>query len=106
MRRSGVFEKHFMEILREGATLRTDSLGNKVEIPPGYTFKEGPDEFGVAIAPCARAMVDKVGRLHSVPKGHVLKIGNNGKGVVVPQGDPTRETKEGQIELLRRIMKP
>ena len=106
MRRSGVFEKHFMEILREGATVRTDRLGNKVEIPPGYTFKEGPDGFGVAIAPCARAMVDKVGRLHSVSKGYVLKIGKNGKGVVVALGHPTKETKEGQIELLKRLKKP
>lgn len=95
-----------MEALKEGATVRTDRLGNKVAINPGYSFKEGPDGFGVAIAPCARAMVDKVGRLHSVPKGYTLKIGKNGKGVVVPQGDPTRETKEGQIELLRRINKP
>ena len=102
----GNFEVHFMEVLKEGAAVRIDRLGNKVEIPPGYTFKEGPDGFGVAIAPCARAMVDKVGRIHSVPKGYVLRFGKNGKGLVVPQGDPTRETKEGQIELLRRIKKP
>lgn len=100
------FETNFMDVLKEGATVRTDRLGNKVEIPPGYTFKEGPNGSGVAIAPCARAMVDKVGRLHSVPQGYILKIGKNGKGVVVPQGDPTRETKEGQIELMKRIKKP
>lgn len=106
MRVPSRFEVHFMEVLKESATVRIDRLGNKVETPPGYTFKEGPDGFGVAIAPCASAMVDKVGRIHSVPKGYTLKIGKNGKGVVIPQGDPTRETKDGQIELLRRIMKP
>ena len=100
------FEKHFLEVLREGATVRIDRLGNKVEIPPGYTFKEGPDGFGVAIAPCAVPTVDKVGRVHSVPKGYVLKIGRNGKGVVVPQGETTTETKEGQIQLLKRLKKP
>ena len=100
------FETNFMEVLKEGATVRADRLGNKVEIPPGYTFKEGPDGFGVAIAPCARALVDRVGRIHSVLKGYVLKIGKNGKGVVVPIGDPTRETKEGQIELIKRLKKP
>lgn len=103
---TGKFARNFMEVLREGATVRIDRLGNKVEIPPGYSFQIGPDGFGVAIAPCAVATVDKVGRLHSVPKGYVLKIGRNGKGVVVPQGDATRETKEGQIELLKRLNKP
>jgi hypothetical protein len=44
--------------------------------------------------------VDRVGRMHSVGRGYTLKIGKNGKGVVVPQGDSTRETKEGQIELI------
>jgi hypothetical protein len=51
-------------------------------------------------------MVDTVGRIHSVPKGYVLKIGKNGKGVVVPQNEGTRETKEGQIELIKRFTKP
>jgi hypothetical protein len=100
------FEKHFLEVLREGATVRIDKLGNKVIIPPGYTFKEGPDGVGVAIAPCATPTVDKVGRVHSVGKGYTLKIGKNGKGVVVAQGEGTRETKEGQIELIKRISKP
>lgn len=107
-----LFAKHFMQALEEGAdvleertSVRTDKQGHKVEIPPGYTYKEGPDGFGVAIAPCATAPVDKVGRVHSVPKGYVLKIGKNGKGVVVAHGEATKETKEGQIELLRRLNK-
>src|SRR6478672_12517062 len=87
------FEESFMEALREGATVRTDQLGNKVQIPPGYGFKVGPDGVGVAIGPCDTVKQDNRGRLHSVPKGYDLKIGKNGKGVVVPQGDPTRETK-------------
>lgn len=106
MKTTSRFKNHFLEVLREGATVRTDKLGNKVEIPPGYTFKEGPDGVGVAIAPCAVATVDKVGRLHSVSRGYVLKIGKNGKGIVVPQGESTRETKEGQIELLKKLNKP
>lgn len=106
MKRESRFEAHFMELLQEGETVRTDKLGNKVKIPPGYTFKEGPDGTGVAIAPCAVPTVDKVGRLHSVPKGYVLKIGKNGKGVVVPQGEGTKETKEGQIQLLKRLNSP
>lgn len=92
--------------LEEAATTRTDRIGNKVEIPPGYSFDQGPDGVGVAIAPCARRMVDKVGRMHSVPKGYRLKIGKNGKGYVVAQGEPTRETKMGQIELLRKLNIP
>ena len=86
--------------------IRTDKLGNKVEIPPGYSYMEGPDNVGVAIAPCAKATVDNVGRMHSVPKGYILKIGKNGKGVIVAPGEPTRETKQGQLELLKKIMKP
>jgi hypothetical protein len=112
--KDNLFERTFRKLLcqdtteplLEGITERTDRLGHKVKIPPGYTFKEGPDGFGVAIAPCASASVDKVGRLHSVPKGYVLKIGKNGKGVVVPQGDPTRETKLGQIELIKKLQMP
>lgn len=100
------FETHFVDVLQEGKIVRTDKLGNKVEIPPGYSFKEGPDGCGVAIAPCAAAMVDKVGRIHSVPKGHTLKIGKNGKGVVVPQGESTKETKGGQIELIKSLKSP
>ena len=103
MKKSSRFEKHFFEVLKEGATVRIDKLGNKVTIPPGYTFKEGPDGVGVAIAPCAIPTVDNVGRMHSVGKGYTLKIGKNGKGVVVPQGEGTRETKEGQIELIKRL---
>lgn len=106
MKISSRFEKHFVESLSEGAIVRTDKLGNKVTIPPGNTFKEGPDGVGVAIAPCAIPTVDKVGRMHSVGKGYVLKIGKNGKGVVVPQNEGTRETKEGQIELIKRLNKP
>jgi hypothetical protein len=101
----GLYEKAFRKCLNEGATVRTDKLGNKVTIPPGFTFKEGPDGFGVAIAPCAVPTVDRVGRMHSVGRGYTLKIGKNGKGVVVAQGDSTRETKEGQIELIKRLNK-
>jgi hypothetical protein len=100
------FETYFTEALNESATVRTDKLGNKVTIPPGSTFKEGPDGFGVAIASCAIPTVDKVGRIHSVGKGYVLKIGKNGKGVVVPKNEATRETKEGQIQLIKRLNKP
>jgi hypothetical protein len=100
------FEENFLEALREGATVRTDQLGNRVKIPPGYGFKVGPDGVGVTIDPCDTAKQDNRGRLHSVPKGYVLKIGKNGKGIVVPQGEPTRETKEGQIELIKMFKKP
>lgn len=106
MKKLSKFEKNFLEALREGAIVRVDKLGNKVTIDPGYSYKEGSDGVGVAIAPCATPTVDKVGRMHSVGKGYVLKIGKNGKGLVVPSNEGTRETKEGQIELIRRLNKP
>ena len=109
MKKPSKFEINFLKALRadvapitEGAVVRIDKLGNKVTIPPGCTFREGPDGHGVAIAPCATPKVDKVGRLHSVGKGYVLKIGKNGKGVIVPQGESTRENKLGQIELINK----
>lgn len=101
----GSYKEKFLKLLREGNT-RTDKRGNKVDIPPGYSYQEGPDGVGVAIPPCATTEIDKVGRLHPVPKGYVMKIGKNGKGLVVPQGEPTRQTKEGQLELIKRLKKP
>ena len=100
------FEENFLEALREGATLRTDQLGNQVKIPPGYGFKVGPDGVGVAIGPCDTVKQDRCGKLHSVPKGYALKIGKNGKGIVVAQGESTKETKMGQIELIKTFKKP
>jgi len=98
------FVKGFLEAPLE-ENCQTDTLGHKVDIPIGYSFKIGADGFGIAVGPCDAVKADKVGRIHAVPKGYVLKIGKNGKGVVVAPNEPTRQTKEGQLELLKRLNK-
>jgi hypothetical protein len=94
-------QDEILATLTEATTMRTDTLGNKVTIPPGYSFKIGPDGIGIAVGPCDAVKTDRVGRFHAVPRGYVLKIGRNGKGVVVPRGDATKETKDGQVQIVK-----
>lgn len=90
-----------LETLNERDTTRTDIQGNRITIPPGFSFKIGPDGMGIAVGPCDTVKTDRVGRFHAVPRGYVLKIGKNGKGVVVPHGDATKETKDGQVQIVK-----
>lgn len=91
--------------LQRGTVYRTDKRGNEVEIPPGYSYDEGEDGFGIAVAPGARSQSDKTGRKHSVPKGKILRIGKNGKGVVVDPSEATTESDHGQIKKIPRLGK-
>jgi len=65
------------------STFRNDSLGNRIEVPYGATFKIGKNGKGV-VAPVGWTWKeDKVGQIHAIAPNCRLKIGLDGKGVLV-----------------------
>lgn len=88
----------FKSLLLEKDPKRTDKTGQEVAVPLGYGYKEGDDGKGFAVPPCNTVEKDRVGRLHTKPPGHIMRMGRNGRGIVIPLGEPTTETKEGQIQ--------
>lgn len=96
------------------ATVRTDRLGREVNVPFGYTYRQGTNGKGIAVAPGSRTKEDRYGQLHEVPRGFVATDNPDGFISVHPQGEleegakskaePVKRLSQGEtIQLMERL---
>jgi len=79
------FDELYERMMRENcrSTFRVDRTGQKISVPYGATFKIGENGKGVAIPKGWTWQQDDVGQIHAIEPGYRLKIGLDGKGVLV-----------------------
>lgn len=92
------YEAMFRKLLREGhSTMRSDKLGTEVNVPFGYTYHQGANGKGIAVAPGSRTREDRFGQLHEVPHGFIATDNPDGSISVHPQGQPAKDSKSSTV---------
>ena len=91
------FNKFYEQTMKElGSTHRRDPLGNEIKVPYGGSYKQGLRGKGKAIRHGNKAKFDRLGDVHEVPPMHQLKMGSDGKGLVVKKNERVIE-KDGKL---------